>query len=216
MNHAYKNVVSSIENFQQRGSGCVLDKLLKRDLHILEFNPLNVTSYIPLPDERQRKKAIINIQNKDEKCFLWLVIAGTCLIKEVNFHNPQRPKSYRGFENKFNLQRISFPMALSEIPKFERQNNLSISVYGYQNGKEESFIYPLKVSKEQNERRVNLLLNANDDTNTTVKSWTLQNLLDHSIQIITIKLIIVVSVYMDFRGVTHLKTYHNTEELRKK
>ena len=70
LNHAYENLVSSIENFQQRGSGWVLDKLLKLDLHILEFNPLDATSYIQLPDELQRKKAIINIKNKDDKCFL--------------------------------------------------------------------------------------------------------------------------------------------------
>ena len=166
LNHTYENLVSSIENFQQRGSGWVLDKLLKLDLHILEFNPLNATSYIPLPDELQRKKTIINIQNKNEKCFLWSVIAGTYL-KEVNLRNPQRPKPYREFENKFNLQGISFPMALSEIPKFERRNDVSISVYGYQEKKDnqEGFIYPLKVSKDVNERHVDLLLIADDDTN---------------------------------------------------
>ena len=58
-------------------------------------------------------------------------------------------------------------MALKDIPKFEKANNVSISVYGYQEGKEgqEGFVYHLKVSKEVNERRVNLLLIADDDTN---------------------------------------------------
>ena len=58
-------------------------------------------------------------------------------------------------------------MALKDIPKFEKANNISISAYGYQEGKEcqEGFIYPLKVTKEVNERRVNLLLLADDDTN---------------------------------------------------
>ena len=54
-------------------------------------------------------------------------------------------------------------MALKDIPKFEMANNVSISVYGYQEGKEgqEEFVYPLEV----NERSVNLLLIADDDTN---------------------------------------------------
>ena len=41
-------------------------------------------------------------------------------------------------------------MALKDIPKFERLNNVSISVYRYQEGKEdrEGFVYPLKASKE--------------------------------------------------------------------
>ena len=29
------------------------------------------SSYIPLPDWIMRKKAIVSIRNKDEKCFLW-------------------------------------------------------------------------------------------------------------------------------------------------
>ena len=49
LNSTYENLVSAIEDFQQRGSGWVLNKLLALDLHILEFNPLRATSYIPLP-----------------------------------------------------------------------------------------------------------------------------------------------------------------------
>ena len=113
LNNTCENLVSSIENFQQHGSGWVLDKLQKLDLRILEFNPLNATSYIQLPDELLRKKAIIDIQNKDDKSLLWSVIAGTYLI-EVNFHNPQRPSPYREYEKEFNLCGISFSMALSE------------------------------------------------------------------------------------------------------
>ena len=58
-------------------------------------------------------------------------------------------------------------MGLKNIPKFEKANNISISVYGYQKGKEgqEGIIHPLKVTKEMNERHVNLLPIADDDTN---------------------------------------------------
>ena len=38
-------------------------------------------------------------------------------------------------EKEFNLQGISFPMALKDIPKFEKANNVLISVYGYQERK---------------------------------------------------------------------------------
>ena len=58
-----------IENFQHTGSGWVLEKLLKLDLHILEYSPLRATSYITLPKELQNsKKGLVNIQNKDEAC----------------------------------------------------------------------------------------------------------------------------------------------------
>ena len=32
------------------------------------------STYIPLPDFIMRKKAIINMENKDNKCFLWSVL----------------------------------------------------------------------------------------------------------------------------------------------
>ena len=50
--------------------------MIELDLHLLEFDPLRATSYIPLPTYIQNRKAVINIKNKDEKCFLWSVIAG--------------------------------------------------------------------------------------------------------------------------------------------
>ena len=100
------------------------------------------------------------------KNVLWCVIPGLH-FKDVQLHNPQRPSHYLKSEKEFNLQGISFPMALKDIQKFEKANNVSTSVYGYQEGKggQEGFVYPLKVSKVVNERLVNLLLIADDDTN---------------------------------------------------
>ena len=97
--------------------------------------------------------------------FLWSVIAGL-YFKHVELRNLQRPSHYLEYEKEFNLQAISFPMGLKNIPKFEKAN-VSISVYGYQESKEdqEGYIYPLKVTKEMNERHVNLILVADDDTN---------------------------------------------------
>ena len=71
-----ENLTSAIEDLQQRGSGWVLVKLLALDLHLPEFDPLRATSYIPHPTCIQNRKAVINIKNMDEKCFLWSVIAG--------------------------------------------------------------------------------------------------------------------------------------------
>ena len=45
----------------------VLDKWIALDLHLLEFDPLRATSYIPLHTCIQNRKAVINIKNEDEK-----------------------------------------------------------------------------------------------------------------------------------------------------
>ena len=68
------NLTSAIEDFVQRGSGWISDKLLALDLHLLEFDSFSATSYIPLPAYIQNKKAVLNIRNREEKCFLWSVI----------------------------------------------------------------------------------------------------------------------------------------------
>ena len=65
LNSAYENLVSAIEDFQQCGSGWILDKLVALHLHLLKFDPLRATSYIPLPTCMQNRKAVINIKNKD-------------------------------------------------------------------------------------------------------------------------------------------------------
>ena len=74
---------------------------------------------------------------------------------------------YIEYKKEFNLRGISFPMTLKDIQTFAKVNNVSISVYGSQEGNEdqEGFVYPLKVPKEMNECHVDLLLIANDDTN---------------------------------------------------
>ena len=44
--------------------------------HLLfgNYKPLKGGSYIPLPDFMKKKNAILNIENKDDKCFLWCIL----------------------------------------------------------------------------------------------------------------------------------------------
>ena len=118
----------------------MLDKLLKSDLRILEYSPLQVS----LPKGLQKKKAVINIKNKDEKCFLWSVIVG--LYGDKKDRHSNRVYLYVCYEKDFNLQGISFPMTLTYIPKFKRRNNVSISVYGHRRKGQDGFVYSLKFS----------------------------------------------------------------------
>ena len=57
------------------------------------------------------------------------------------------------------------------MSKFEHQNNISVSVYGWEEGKtndddeeKPGFAYPLRVAKEVKPRHVDLLLIGNDET----------------------------------------------------
>ncbi len=52
------------------GSGFNIGKIIFIDIHILKSDPLKASSYIDLPSVIKNKKAVINIKNKDNKCFL--------------------------------------------------------------------------------------------------------------------------------------------------
>ena len=56
------------------GSGWTFYKVDKLELHTVSYKPLIGETWIPLPKELANKKAIIKMQNKDNKCFLWSVL----------------------------------------------------------------------------------------------------------------------------------------------
>ena len=61
---------------------------------------------------------------------------------------------------------IEMPMQLKDIPKFERQNDISVSVFGWESDTNEDdelgFVYTLRMSKEVKSRHVNLLMIGDD------------------------------------------------------
>ena len=54
---------------------------------------------------------------------------------------------------------IEFPVSLKDIDKFEKSNDLSVSVFVYEKG----YVYPLRISSKQRERVVDLLLISDDE-----------------------------------------------------
>ena len=60
--------------FQSMGSGWRLYSITKLELHTVRYIPLRGETWIPLPKELDNKKAIINMKNNDDKCFLWCVL----------------------------------------------------------------------------------------------------------------------------------------------
>ena len=61
---------------------------------------------------------------------------------------------------------IEIPVQLKDIPRFERQNNISVSVYGWESDTDEDdelgFVYTLRMAKEVKPRHVNLLMIGED------------------------------------------------------
>ncbi|KAK3101500.1 hypothetical protein FSP39_004054 [Pinctada imbricata] len=143
-------MINSFIEYQREGSSWTLDKVMNVNIHIATYIPIKASSYIPLPAKLAKKKAIVNPQNNDHKCFMWSVLAA---VHPVNIH-PERIINYVEHLDALNFTGIAFPVKVADIPKFEKRNDISINVFGYERG----VLFPLHLTKERGVRHVNLLI----------------------------------------------------------
>lgn len=157
LNRAVETLENKVNEFEGIGSGWILDEIDRLDLRIGQYNPLYGGCHTELPKNLRAKKAIINIQNTDQKCFLWSVIA--CLFP-VEFH-AERVKHYLKHEKKFNLTGITFPTEATQITKFENQNahfNFGVNLFSYDPNDGKTPVKPYRLTEVKNPRHiVNLL-----------------------------------------------------------
>ena len=97
------------------------------------------------------KKDIVNIKNEDMLCFLYCIIAYLHPLSQ----NTHGVNNYKKYPHKINYEVIKMPMAVKDIDKFERMNNLIINVYACsEDGCE---IWPRRISNKRGEA-INLLM----------------------------------------------------------
>ena len=65
-----REILIRLAVYQKKGSGWYFKEVISFDIHIVDYTPIKGSSYIPLPNFIMRKKAIINMENKDDKYFL--------------------------------------------------------------------------------------------------------------------------------------------------
>ena len=124
------------------GSGWRFEKVEKLVLHTTRWEPVNAGSYIELPQELKNRKAIINMKNQDDKCFMWSVLRA---LNPKDNHPERIDNDLKNKVDTLNMEGIQYPVSLRGIDRFEHLNpEISITVLGY--NKEEK-VYPLKVSK---------------------------------------------------------------------
>lgn len=119
-----------IEEFNEKNLGWSLNEIINLVVDIARFAPLQggLSTFAVLPKDIQNRKAVLNIQNQDKYCFLWCIKAALYPGKKNT--NPLRITSYKHLDSKFNFDGIRFPMALKDVHKFEKLNDLTINVYG--------------------------------------------------------------------------------------
>ena len=159
----YKEMIDEIEEEinkieQAEGSGWVFVEVESLALHADKWSPINGSSYIDLPKELKNRKAIINMKNEDNKCFLWCVLR---VLNPKDRDAERIDKDLKSKENTLNMEGIPYPVEFKDINRFEKQNpDISISILGY--SKDER-VYPLRISKytkskKEDERKHNIIL----------------------------------------------------------
>ena len=148
-----RSIIEKIAIYQKNGSGWYFKEIVHLEIHTADYNPMRGSSYIPLPDWIMRKKAIVSIRNKDEKCFLW------CVLRHLHPRdkNDFRLTDLKQKENSLNTKGIAFPVRVKDISKFEKLNPdlPGINVFSVN---ERNKFYPLRMAQRDPQKTIDLFL----------------------------------------------------------
>ncbi|XP_072758650.1 uncharacterized protein [Anoplolepis gracilipes] len=142
-------ILASLEEFQERDSGWALSRILNLTVNINKYNPMRAGCYVQLSRKIIMKRAVVNVQSKDNACFAWAVVAALYPAERC----AHRQSSYPHYTTVLNLQDIEFPVTLNQIKKFEIYNDISINVYSFENEN----IVPIHLTEQKRDKHVNLL-----------------------------------------------------------
>ena len=149
--------VDQLENYLEKGSDWYFKEVVQFEIHTVEFNPSKGSSYIKLPNWITNKKAILNIKNSDNKCFIWCVLR---YLYQKESHD-ERITDLKKYENELITKGITFPMNVKDISKFEKLNPKipGINVFSVD---EKNVIYPLRMAQRDCISTIDLFLYEED------------------------------------------------------
>ena len=142
LDQSFQEILYRIDIWINDGSGWIIDEIHNQYLNVSSCSPLIGSTYVKLPDElKHSRKGLTNIQNDDNKCFLW------CHVRHLNFidKNPQRIASKdREFVKNLNYESIDFPVSKKDYGKIEMFNKIGINVFCDEN----KVVYPVYLSDQ--------------------------------------------------------------------
>ena len=103
----------------------MLDEILKTDIQLVEYIPLAGLSFRELPTFLEKKHAIINVKNSDNRCFGYPLLSAL----HPRAKDPQRPFWYNRFFTKEGLDQIPYPVTHDQIPAIEDKLKVCINLF---------------------------------------------------------------------------------------
>ena len=160
LNQAFDKQIDEIEKqidkFTENGSGWTLTNITQVRFEFYGIEQLRGGStFINLPTELVKKKACINVKNKDNHCFKWSILSA---LHPASTHS-DRLSNYKQYENDLNDTDFEYPIHVKDVQRFADKNKLIINVFGYE-GKVTIYHTDSKIYKEELPI-INLLLYSN-------------------------------------------------------
>ena len=109
-------------------------------------DPTRAGSYLQLPKKIIESTSVLNIQNDDELCALWCILAHLFPKYRADQRRIFKPSAYEEHKDEINTGDILFPLPIRDIGKLERLNNLSINVFSLDH---KSHVIPIRISNEK-------------------------------------------------------------------
>ena len=134
-NEVYDSIIEKFKTWEKENqgkeSGLVFYEIEKTDIRVVRVKSLNGSSYFDLGI---KFNSLLNIENNDDNCFAYSVIAGILYkLKEIPDEypgysdtflkmksNPRRVSNYKPFLDSINIKNIKLPVSIDSIGRFEK------------------------------------------------------------------------------------------------
>ena len=98
-------------SYFRNGSDWVLKEIRNIDLRVTTHDPTRAGSYLKLPKKIRESKSVLNIQNNDNLCALWCILAHLFpkYKDSAREHRSNRPNVYEEHRNQIDTGDLQFP-----------------------------------------------------------------------------------------------------------
>ena len=155
LDQCFNEIIFKLGQWISHGSGWNVEEILSQYLNISSYLPLSGSTYCELPEElKNSTKGSINIQNNDNKCFLW------CHVRHLNCKGKnlwEISGEDREIAKNLNYNSVEFPVSKKDYCKISVINKININVFSY----EDKVVFPIYLYDQNFDDILNLLLVCN-------------------------------------------------------
>ncbi len=106
-----------VDEFFENGSGWIFTRFTKLHVKMFDYETIHDEKYLQLPTYIKYKQAVINVQNRDDKCFTWAILSAI----HPQPKDPQRVAKYRPYLDELNCEGLTFPVKASDKKMIDKK-----------------------------------------------------------------------------------------------